>query len=731
MKKLRMKSRREFLVWGIGLLLLVLLAVSCSSGVNSNVKDLSKMNEPKYTNRLINETSPYLLQHAHNPVDWYPWGTEALELARQRDVPILLSIGYSACHWCHVMEHESFENEEIAQLMNKNFVCIKVDREERPDLDDIYMKAVQAIMGSGGWPMTVFLTPDLKPFFGGTYFPPQDIQGRPGFRTILTSVSEYFRQNREKVESHSDQVASVIQQMSEFQMSEESLSPDMLVKAYRQMKSIYDPEHGGLGSAPKFPQPMSLSLLMRYWKRSEEAEALEMVEYTLRKMAQGGMYDQLGGGFHRYSVDEKWLVPHFEKMLYDNALLAHIYLEAYQITKEELYCRIASETLDYVLREMYRPKGGFYSTQDADTEGEEGKTYVWSLDEVKEILGDEAQVFARYYGLTENGNFEHGTNILNISDSPDDIAQELGISIADLNTRIQGSKARLLQEREKRVQPGLDDKILTAWNGLMISSMAAGYQILGNEKYLDAAIQSAEFILARLSRDGMLLRTFRNNESKLNAYVDDYAFLIGALIDLYESDFQIKWLNEAVRLNQTLIDEFWDEQDGGFFYTGDSHEKLILRSKSAYDGALPSGNSVAAMNLLRLARFTGDGHLAEMAESILKIFKNQMDQAPAGFSQMLSALDFYLSDPKEIAVIGKDTKEIISIIRDHYIPNKILVSFDPENGPKDIENSIPLLKGRTTKTDGKPTVYICENYVCKAPITDLELLKEALSAHNP
>ena len=684
----------------------------------------------KHTNRLIDETSPYLLQHAHNPVDWYPWGTEALSLSKKKDMPILLSIGYSACHWCHVMEHESFENERTAKLMNDNFICIKVDREERPDLDQIYMNAVQAMTGSGGWPMTVFLTPDLKPFYAGTYFPPEDSYGRPGFPKILMAISRLYREERQKAESYSDQVVSLINQMSELQVSDASMSSSVFDEAYRDWKSSYDSRYGGFGGAPKFPQAMACSFLMRYWKRSGESQALNMVEHTLRKMAEGGMYDQLGGGFHRYSVDEKWLVPHFEKMLYDNSLLSRVYLDAYQITKNEFYRRIASETLDYVLREMYRPGGGFYSTQDADSEGEEGKYYVWELEEIRDALGDEAEAFIRYYGVTEGGNFEHGRNILNISGSPEDIAARIGMDVSELQNRIGKGKAQLFSKRENRVRPGLDDKIITAWSAMIISSMASGYQIIGKQEYLDAASQSAEFLLNELSRDGMLLRTYRNNESKLNAYLEDYAFLVNALMDLYESDFQMKWLLEAFRLNQILMEEFWDEKNGGFFYTGDSHEHLITRSKSAYDGAIPSGNSVAVMNLLRLARLTGDEDLTAKAETVLKLFSEQLEQTPTGLAQMLCALDFYLGDPMEIAVVGRrddpETGEIIRTIRDCYIPNKILVFFDPENDPKELEDSIPLLRGRTTN-EGKPVVYICKDYVCKAPITDVGVLKEALS----
>jgi uncharacterized protein len=675
------------------------------------------MTEHKYTNSLISETSPYLLQHAHNPVDWYSWSEEALQIAREKDIPILLSIGYSSCHWCHVMERESFENEKIAKLMNENFICIKVDREERPDLDDIYMNAVQAMTGSGGWPMTVFLAPNLKPFYAGTYFPPMDIYGRPGFVTVLLSISKFYREHKDKVKAHSDQIVSVMQDMSEFKVSEESLSADVLDFLYNQSVSIYDPDYGGFGNAPKFPQPTLLSFLMRYWKRKGESHALEMVDNSLKKMANGGIYDHLGGGFHRYSVDERWFAPHFEKMLYDNALLSKVYLEAYQITGNDLYRRVVEETLDYVIREMYRSDGGFYSAQDADSEGEEGKYYVWNLDEVKKILDENTDIFVRYYNLTAEGNFEHGKNILYIADSNQESSDILP-----------ECKNLLFEHREKRVKPGLDDKILTSWNALMISSMAFGYQVLGNEKYLDVACKTADFILSELSKDGKLLRTYRNGIGKLNAYAEDYAFFINALIDLYEATFDVKWLKEGVRLNSIFISEFWDDEKGGFFYTGKSHESLIVRPKSFHDGAIPSANSIAGMNLLRLAKFTGDDKLIEKAGTIFRLFMDQIQQAPVGFSQMLCVLDFYLGSVKEIVVIGKredtETKKAIQMLYDRYIPNKILVFSEPDN-EKGIEDEIPLLKGRINK-ENQTIVYICEDNTCKNPIKNMSDLTNFL-----
>ena len=677
------------------------------------------MNEDKYTNRLINETSPYLLQHAHNPVDWRTWGEEALQLAKEKDMPILLSIGYSSCHWCHVMEKESFENEKIAGLMNDNFICIKVDREERPDLDEIYMNAVQAMTGSGGWPMTVFLTPELKPFYAGTYFPPTDMYGKPGFTSIVLAVAKFYNEQRDKAESYADQVSAFINDMSEFARSDNPLSKDILKALYNQAVAIYDEDYGGFGSAPKFPQPTLLSFLMRYWKHDNEPKALEMVQRTLKKMAEGGIYDQLGGGFHRYSVDERWLVPHFEKMLYDNALLSRNYLEAYQITGNTFYRKIATETLDYVLREMYEQNKGFYSALDADSEGEEGKYYVWDIDEIKNMLvRNDADVFIKYYGLKTAGNFEHNKNILQVV-NPD-------LNIDDVLMKYKG---KLLEYRQKRVKPRLDDKIITSWNALMISSMAFAYQVLGEEKYLNSAKKAAEFILSDLSKDGMLLRTYRNGKGKLKGYADDYAFFINSLIDLYEATFELRWLKEAIRLNDIFISEFWDEENGGFFYTGKSHERLITRTKPIHDGAIPSANSVAMMNLLRLGRIIGNSEFVKKAETTFSLLSDHINQSPSAFTQIICALDFYFSSPREIAIIGKrnepKVQNALRIIYERYIPNRVIVFYDPDDKVNDIEELIPLLKYRIDN-EAILTIYICENNTCKNPIISLDELEKSL-----
>ncbi|HYY57961.1 MAG TPA: thioredoxin domain-containing protein, partial [Pyrinomonadaceae bacterium] len=552
----------------------------------------------KHTNRLSAETSPYLLQHAHNPVDWYPWGEEARERARAENKPILLSIGYSACHWCHVMEHESFENEEIARLMNDNFVNIKVDREERPDLDQIYMNAVQLMTGHGGWPMTVFLTPEGVPFYGGTYFPPEDRYNMPGFPRVLMGVAEAYRSRADEITQTAVSILSELRRMGAARESGAALSADLLDEAYRAVARTYDSRHGGFGRAPKFPPAMTLEFLLRTHARTGDAKALEMVEHTCRKMALGGMYDQLGGGFHRYSTDERWLVPHFEKMLYDNALLARLYLHVYQQTNDGFYRRIVEETLDYVAREMTDARGGFYSTQDADSEGHEGKFFVWTVEEIKKVLGEEdGALFCSYYDVTPGGNFE-GQNILNVPRPLEDVAEAAGVTPERLQEALERGRRELFAVRERRVKPGRDEKILTAWNGLMLASFAEAAAILDRADYLDVAKKNAEFILANLRREGLLLRTYKDGQAKLNGYLEDYSFFADGLIALYESTGELRLLEEALAITTRMTEEFWDEKEGGFFYTGESHEELIVRSKDYFDNATPSGNSVAAEVLL-------------------------------------------------------------------------------------------------------------------------------------
>ncbi len=682
--------------------------------------------EHQHENRLIHETSPYLLQHAYNPVDWYAWGEEALRRAKKEDKPILLSIGYSSCHWCHVMEKESFENEGIAGIMNERFINIKVDREERPDLDELYMNAVQVMTGSGGWPMTVFLTPDLVPFHAGTYFPPEDRGGMPGFPKILVVVSDYYRSHRGEVGKMETQIKHALHQIAEVIPSHETLSEKVLSNAFDALESQFDPIYGGFGNAPKFPSSMALSFLLRYRKSTGSKKALEMVEKTLEKMANGGIYDQLGGGFHRYSVDGQWLIPHFEKMLYDNALLSRTYFEAYQVTQKERYRRVGQEILHYVLREMKSPEGGFYSTLDADSEGEEGKFYVWTRDEIKEILGKEKGTpFCAYHGVAQQGNFEGGTSVLSIASTLEKASQLYGMTVTDLEEVLEDGRQKLFAQREKRVRPGRDEKILTPWNGLMISSFVDGFEIMGEEKYLKGAKEAALFILQEMRKNGHLMRVFHKGKSQVKGYSEDYAFFIQALIDLYEATFEIGWLKEADELNNRMIQQFWDERNGGFFFTGSENESLIARSKNPYDNATPSANSVAVFNLIRLGYLTGQDALKQKAEQTLRLFYNFLDQHPSGFTQMLSGLSFFLN-PEEVGVIGPKndpkTKSMLKEIYLAYLPNKILSLRDPQEPIE--ENWFPFLmeKGIT----GVPTTFVCKKFTCLPPAADEKELKKIL-----
>jgi uncharacterized protein YyaL (SSP411 family) len=684
-------------------------------------------------NRLIDETSPYLLQHAHNPVDWYPWGDAALERSKQEDKPILLSIGYSACHWCHVMERESFEDTAIAALMNENFVSIKVDREERPDLDAVYMEAVQMLTGSGGWPMTVFLTPEGKPFYGGTYFPPADRFNMPGFPRILQAASEAYRTNRGEIERVTQQLTEQMGRSGQLPQGSNPLTAEILHQAYSRLAANFDYQNGGFGAAPKFPQPMTPEFLLRYYHHGYNPRALELVELTLDKMAFGGMYDQIGGGFHRYSTDAFWLVPHFEKMLYDNALLARLYLHAFQVTGNARYRRITEETLDYVRREMTGENGGFYSAQDADSEGVEGKFFVWTPDQIREVLGpQDANIFGGYHGVTDAGNFE-GSNILNVPQEPEAFALEHGVTLANLGSIIVHGKAKLLEEREKRIHPFKDDKILASWNGLMLRSFAEAAVSLDRPDYLEVASDNATFILEHLKRDGRLLRSYREGQAKQPGFLEDYAFVADGLMALYEATFEVHWLNEAAALADTMIELFWDEALGGFYDTGIEHESLVTRPRDIFDNAQPCGGSVASEALLRLAVFTGNEEYNLKGAKPLRSLNQLMAQAPAGTAYWLSVLDFYISIPKEIAIIGpaqdSGTKELLNTVFGRYLPNKVVVGSGspvPEAQPGDTSDAlgIPLLEQRGM-VDGKPTAYVCQHYVCQLPVTDsAELVKQ-------
>jgi uncharacterized protein len=684
------------------------------------------MEQEEFTNHLINETSPYLLQHAHNPVDWYPWGDEAFEKAREENKPVLLSIGYSACHWCHVMAHESFEDEQIAELMNENFVNIKVDREERPDLDQIYMNAVQMMTHHGGWPMTVFLTPEGLPFYAGTYFPPVDRHNMPGFPRVLVNMAEAYRERPDDVTQTSVSVLGELQRLSVTTASNEPLSVELLDSAYAGILRNYDSVNGGFGGAPKFPPAMVLELLLRTQYRTGKKEALDVVRHTCRKMTQGGIYDQLGGGFHRYSTDAKWLVPHFEKMLYDNALLARLYLHLYQATKEDFARETAEGILDYVVREMTDPDGGFYSTQDADSEGHEGKFFVWDLDEIKTALGErDGSPFCAYYNVTKAGNFE-GKNILHVTRSLENVAASANIDQIELRETIAGSRQKLFALRERRVKPDRDEKILTAWNGLMLASFSEAGAILDRPDYTAVAQRNAEFILSNLRRDGLLLRTYKNGKAKFNGYLEDYAFLIDGLLTLFETKGELRWFSEALSLTERMIEEFWDDDNGGFFFTGQSHENLIVRSKDYFDNATPSGNSVAAGVLLRLALLSDKDDFRNRAITIFRQITESARRYPSGFGHALCDIDFYLSTPKEIAIVGINEPAIHDFVREvwrNYLPNKIVAPALAES--VGAAASIPLLRDRPS--GDLVTAYVCEHFTCRQPVNDVQQLAAQLA----
>jgi hypothetical protein len=676
----------------------------------------------KFTNKLINETSPYLLQHAHNPVDWHAWNDETLQLAKSANKPILLSIGYSSCHWCHVMEKESFEDEATAKLMNENFINIKVDREERPDVDQIYMNFVQMTTGHGGWPMTVFLTPDGVPFFGGTYFPPVERYNMPSFARVLLSVAEAYREKYDEIMQSSSEMLRQLRLVGLTEASPLSLSTEQLDAAFQGLTRNYDATNGGFGGAPKFPPAMTLEFCLRYWRETKNETALNIVKNTCLKMAGGGVYDQLGGGFHRYAVDAVWLVPHFEKMLYDNALLSRLYLHVYQATKDEFYKQVVTEILDYVVREMTNEKGGFYSTQDADSEGIEGKFFVWSPEEVEEILGkDDAYLFGFHYDVSKTGNFE-GHSILNVRQTVEKSAEQLGVSVEKLTEVLTRGQKLLFEARENRIKPFRDEKVLTAWNGLMLASFAEASAVLEREDYQQIAVKNAEFILDNMrDANGLLLRTWKDGQAKLNGYLEDYAFLADGLLELYQTTGNLRWLKEAKSLTDKMIAEFWDEDDGGFYFTGKSHEELIVRSKDYFDNATPSGNSMAAEVLLKLSVLTGNDDYANYATSIFRLITSSMRRYPSAFGRALCALDSLLNPPKEIVLIGKSA-ELWREIWSRYLPHKVVVLAE-ENETESIE-LVPLLQNRA-KIDGKPTVYVCENFTCQQPVTN----RDDLMAH--
>ncbi len=661
------------------------------------------------TNRLAGESSPYLLQHARNPVDWYPWGPEAFDKAKREDKPVFLSIGYSTCHWCHVMERESFEDEGIAEILNRHFISVKVDREERPDVDRLIMAFVVAATGHGGWPLSAWLTPDLKPFTGGTYFPREDRFGLPGFGTVLLRIAELWGTNRDEIESSAQAVAEHLRRAAGAEKAGEVRPEPVLRRGFELYSRAFDPRFGGFSAAPKFPPATAIQFLLRWHRRSGSPDALLMAEKTLAEMARGGLYDQLGGGFHRYSTDERWIVPHFEKMLYDNALLATAFIEAWQVTRNGFYARIARETLDYVLRDMTSEAGGFHSAEDADSEGVEGKFYVWNPGQLLEVLGErDAARFMEAYDVTPAGNWEPHEESLPKGQS---VLRLRGEELPDLEEKV-------LEARSRRVRPGLDDKVIASWNGLMISALARAAQAFGEARYREAAGRAARFLLENHIRDGRLLRVSRGGEAKIDGYLDDYAFFAAALLDLYETTFDPEFLLQARRLTDRAVELFRDGEGGGFFPTSASHGALITRLREEYEGPMPTGSSVMAMNLLRLFGYTGEAAYRERAEETVRSFREDLDRNPAAQAYLLCVLDRLLGPAREVVIAGPEPGPFLEALRSRFLPGVVVALAD---GPA----RFPLVEGKTA-LDGKTAAYVCEDMACREPVTDLEKFIESL-----
>ena len=692
------------------------------------------------SNHLASETSPYLRQHSSNPVDWYPWGDEALDRAKRDNKPIFLSIGYSACHWCHVMERESFTDSDVASTLNENFISITVDREERPDIDEIYMTAVQILTGSGGWPLNVFLTPDLEPFFGGTYFPTIDGYGRPGFKGLLQYIANIWRENPEQVGSSAANLTRAIRNtVDRIGSTNTPVDRTLLAKAVGPLERGFDAKWGGFGSAPKFPPTGSIAVLLRQYRHTRSPQLLHMATLTLDRMAQGGMYDHVGGGFHRYSTDERWFVPHFEKMLYDNALLARVYLKAALVTGSERYREVARETLDFVLRDMADPAGGFHCALDADSEGEEGRFYVWCRDEIEKVFGTEnGALYCEYFGVTDVGNFEK-KNVLHCSDTSAESVRTHYASQEELDHHLRSWCESLRAVRAKREWPQKDDKVLASWNGLMISALAQGYRVLGDERYLKAAERAADFVLTDMTRNGELQHTYSSQHDDgesdtrgVPAFLDDYAEMANALIDLYQVSFDARRLKAAIQLVQRMITDFHDPDGGGFFFTSNAHNHLLVRTKPYHDGAVPSGNSTAALVLLRLSRYLDDAVMREMAVEVLSNSREMMSAHPQAFTQLHCAADFHLDSPSEIVVAGRhgaaDTDRLLSVVRDRFAPNEIVALVEPDQlASVKTEMALPLLEGKQM-TNGAATAYVCRNHACAKPVTDADELRRLLAA---
>lgn len=701
------------------------------------IGDPISMDKEKGPNRLINEKSPYLLQHAYNPVDWFPWGDGAFDTARRLDKPIFLSIGYSTCHWCHVMEHESFEHDYTAQLMNEAFVCIKVDREERPDIDNIYMTVCQMMTGGGGWPLNVVMTADRKPFFAGTYFPRETLGGRIGMQDLSKRIRELWTNNRQEILQSAGKILNALRQLPDDSPGED-LGASIIDKAYQQLVQRYDKDYGGFSQAPKFPTPHNIFFLLRYWMRTGEKRALAMVEKTLQAMRRGGIYDHVGFGFHRYSTDSQWLVPHFEKMLYDQALLALAYTEAYQATRNNEYANTAHEIFTYVLRDMTSPTGGFYSAEDADSEGEEGKFYVWTLDEIRrELTAQDAEIIGFLFGAHPAGNFmeeasgeKTGVNIFHLKKPLVVLADDLGITLEDLTAVIDRAREKLFQVRKNRIHPHKDDKILTDWNGLMVAALARGYQVLESDEYGRAAVRAADFVLSELRGiDGRLLHRFRDGEAGLPAHVDDYSFMIWGLIELYETFFDVRYLQSALELNNHMLNSFWDEGAGGFYFTALDTEHVLVRKKEIYDGATPSGNSVAALNLLRLARIIGNSDFEQKSAALARAFSGTIAQFPSAYTQLLSAMEFSLGPSYEVVITGlpskQDTTELLRALRKPFLPNKAVLFKPSSPGQQAIVGLAPFTRDHVP-IDGKATAYVCQNYRCALPTTSAEKMLSLL-----
>jgi uncharacterized protein YyaL (SSP411 family) len=689
-------------------------------------------------NHLINETSPYLLQHAHNPVDWYPWGPEAFARAQRENKPIFLSIGYSTCHWCHVMAHESFEHPEVARLMNAAFVSIKVDREERPDIDSVYMSACQVMTGSGGWPLSIIMTPDKKPFFAATYIPRESRFGLVGMMELIPQTRDLWVRRRGEALNLSNEIVAVLQRSSQ-DTPGEKLDEATLELAYEQLTKRFDGQHAGFSSAPKFPTPHNLLFLLRYWKRSDNIAALEMVEKTLQTMRRGGIYDHIGFGFHRYSTDSQWLIPHFEKMLYDQAMLAMAYTEAYQATGKEDFGKTAREIFTYVLRDMTAPEGGFYSAEDADSEGEEGKFYLWTQEEVREVLGnEEADFVAKVFNIEKDGNFaeqttsrKSGVNILHLRKMLGELASDLNMSRQDLQAHLEVIRQKLFAYREKRIHPMKDDKILTDWNGFMIAALAKGAQAFDEPEYAKAACRASDFILGKMRKpDGRLWHRYRDGQAGVQANLDDYAFLVWGLIELYEAIFNARYLEVALELTSDMVRHFWDQYGGGLYLTPDDGESLFIRKKEIYDGAIPSGNSVAMLNLLRLGRMTATSDLEEKAAKISSAFSESVKQLPSAHTQLMVALDFGIGPCYEVVIAGnvkaEDTKSMVKALRTRFFPNKVVLLNPDKRESSEIAKLAEFTKNQSS-IGGRATAYVCLNYNCKLPTTDIDKMLQLLN----